>query len=268
MWYSEQNLIDRVARFTPFFVLAIPATFAYQNVTNPTLLAMPWWVGLLIAVSIEGLGLASVHTSLSLFEYIKQHKLKVSGEAIVMLLMTLFYLAVVVMVNIVLDLHHSWEIIAAKALLSLVSIPAAVTLSIRQIHKSRLQVEEENKAELTARGKLGALTKKYNELVLEAKELKQIVQQLKQANVELAKANSQLEKQKEIKRETAVVSKPTKQWASKKKSKDVEILICEDCGKECNGVKGLNGHRAWCKGKPEMELVKANGYLKSEVNNV
>ena len=255
MWYSEQNLIDRVARFTPFFVLAIPATFAYQNVTNPNLLAMPWWVGLLIAVSIEGLGLASVHTSLSLFEYIKQHKQKISGEAITMLLMTLFYLAVVVMVNIVLDLHHSWEIIAAKALLSLVSIPAAVTLSIRQIHKSRLQVEAENKAELTARGKLGALTKKYNELLLEAKELKQ-------ANVELKQANAELVKQKEIKRETAVASKPTKQRASKKKSKDVEILICEDCGKECNGVKGLNGHRAWCKGKPEMELVKANGYVR------
>lgn len=246
MWYSEQNLIDRVARFTPFFVLAIPATFAYQNVTNPNLLAMPTWVGLLIAFSIEGLGLASVHTSLSLFEYIKQHERKPTGEAVTMLLMTLFYLAVVVMVNIVLDLQHEWQIIAAKALLSLVSIPAAVTLSIRQIHKSRLAEEAGHKAELTARGKLGALTKKFNEL-------QESYQTTQQTNEDLLKQIEQAKKVTDVSK--PVTSKPAKRTGKKRKAN--EVLICGDCGKECNGVKGLNGHRAWCKGKPE--LVEMNG---------
>lgn len=266
MWYSEQNLIDRVARFTPFFVLAIPATFAYQNVTNPALLNMHPAIGLLVAVSIEGLGLAAVHTSLSLFEYIKQHKQKANGEAVTMLLMVLFYLAVVVMVNIVLDWQHEWQIITAKALLSLVSIPAAVTLSIRQLHKARLEVEAEGKAEKTAQGKLGALTKKFNELELASEKLKQGNAELKQANADLLKQLEEAKKQPAIKQEAATaVSKPapkqTARRASKKQS-DTEILECPQCGKECNGIKGLNGHKAWCKGKQELELVKANGYIK------
>jgi uncharacterized membrane protein len=263
MWYSEQNLIDRVARFTPFFVLAIPATFAYQNVTNPALLNMHPAIGLLIAVSIEGLGLAAVHTSLSLFEYLKQHKQKMNGEAATMLFMTLFYLAVVVMVNIVLDMQHEWQIITAKALLSLVSIPAAVTLSIRQLHKARLNDEAENKAELTARGKLGALTKKYNDLEATSEKLKQGNAELKQANADLLKQLEQAKKQP-VKQETlTAVSKPTTKRASKKQS-SADILECPDCGKECNGIKGLNGHKAWCKGKPVMELIKANGHVKEK----
>lgn len=260
-WYSEQNLIDHVARFTPFFVLAIPATFAYQNVTNVDLLNMPTSIGLLVAVSIEGLGLASVHTSLSLFEHLKQHKQKISAEAVVMLIMTLFYLAVVVMINIVLDLHHEWQIITAKALLSLVSIPAAVTLSIRQLHKSKLEKEAENKAELTARGKLGALTKKYNELQEQSKEQQQanvgLLEQIKQLEAEI-----KLVKQTVVSKQAKEDSKQTSKRQTKKQQANADILECPDCGKECNGIKGLNGHKAWCKSKQEVELVKANGHVK------
>lgn len=257
MWYSEQNLIDRVARFTPWLAPLIPATFAYQSATNDALLNQPMIIGLLIAATIEGLGLASVHTSLSLFEYIKTHdKQKPKVEAAIMLLMTLFYLAIVVVVNIVLDLQHPTQIVIAKALLSLVSIPAAVTLSIRQLHKAKLADEDEHKAELTARGKLGALTKQHNELKAELEKQKQINAELDKQAKEL---KVELEKQKQQKVVTAVAQPANKPKASRKSK--AEILVCEDCGKECNGVKGLNGHRAWCKGKQELELVKANGSL-------
>ena len=255
MWYSEQNLIDSVARFTPWLAPLIPATFAYQSVTNPALLNQHWLIGLLIAATIEGLGLASVHTSLSLFEYIKTHdKQKPKVEAGIMLLMTLFYLAIVVVVNIVLDLQHPTQIVIAKALLSLVSIPAAVTLSIRQLHKAKLADEDEHKAELTARGKLGALTKQHNELKAELVKLKQI-------NADLGKQAKELKAElAEKQKVTTAVSQPASKPKASRKSK-TEILVCEDCGKECNGVKGLNGHRAWCKGKPELELAQANGSL-------
>lgn len=265
MWYSEENLIDRVARFTPWLAPAIPAAFAYQSATNSALLNQHWLMGLLIALTIEGLGLAAVHTSLSLFEYGKTHdKQKPKAETAIMLLMTLFYLAIVVVVNIVLDLRHEWQIIVAKALLSLVSIPAAVTLSIRQLHKARLHDEDEHKAELTARGKLGALTKKYNELDFALRELKQTNAELKKANSSLLADLEQAKKQPTVKQESATaVNQPAPKRKSKKKA-NAEILICEDCGKECNGIKGLNGHRAWCKGKPVAELVKANGHLKEK----
>jgi len=249
MWYSEENLIDQVARFTPWLAPAIPATFAYINVTNPDLLALHWLIGLLVALTIEGLGLASVHTALSLFEYIKLHdKQKPKAETAIMLFMTLFYLAIVVTVNIILDLQHPIQIIVAKALLSLVSIPAAVTLSIRQLHKARLESEAKMKTELTARGKLGALTKKHNVLKQELIELNDLLKQVEQTNQELiVKA-----------RPKVVVGKSV--GKKRKAIKQSEILICGDCGKECNGVKGLNGHRAWCPKK--AGLVESNGVMK------
>lgn len=251
-WYSEENLIDNVARFVPWLAPGIPAVFAYMNSVSK--LQMEWPIALLIALTVEGLGLASVHTALSLVEHIKTHsKNQPKTEAWIMLCMTLFYLAIVVTVNIILDLNHPVQIIVAKALLSLVSIPAAVTLSIRQLHKNRLTDEAEQKAEKTAQGKLGVLTKKYNYLEQTNKELKQTIQGLQQ----------QIKEQSKQTKQVMVVNKPESKPASKKQSKvkqKSEQIACPDCGKMVNGIKGLNGHKAWCEGK-KIE-VYSNGHTK------
>lgn len=251
-WYSEQNLIDNVARFVPWLAPGIPAVFAYMN--SRTQLQMEWPIALLIALTVEGLGLASVHTALSLVEHIKTHsKNQPKTEAWIMLCMTLFYLAIVVTVNIILDLNHPVQIIVAKALLSLVSIPAAVTLSIRQLHKTRLADEAEQKAEKTAQGKLGALTKKYNELEKTNKELTTTIQGLQQ----------QIKEQSKQAKQATAVSKPESKPTSKKQSKakqKAEKIACPDCGKMVNGIKGLNGHKAWCEGNKDK--AKLNGHSK------
>ena len=92
-WYSEENLIDNVARFVPWLAPGIPATFAYIN--SSTVLLMDWPIAILIALTIEGLGLASVHTALSLVEFIKTHKKnQPKTEAKIMAGMTLFYLSI------------------------------------------------------------------------------------------------------------------------------------------------------------------------------
>lgn len=247
-WYSEQNLIDNVARFVPWLAPGIPASFAYIN--SLTYLTDKWFFALLVAAVVEGLGLASVHTALSLVEYTKTHnKNQPKAESYIMIGMALFYLAIVVMVNIILDLQHPVQIIIAKALLSLVSIPAAVTLSIRQLHKTRLANEAEHKAEKTAQGKLGALTKKYNELEQNNKELTHTIQGLKQ----------QIKEQNKPPKRVTAVSKPESKSKAKAKQK-TEQIACPDCGKIVNGIKGLNGHKAWCENKKIP--VTMNGYQK------
>lgn len=250
-WYSEQNLIDNVARFVPWLAPGIPAVFAYMN--SRTQLDMEWPIALLIALTVEGLGLASVHTALSLVEHIKTHKQnQPKTEAWIMFGMTLFYLAIVVTVNIILDLQHPVQIIIAKALLSLVSIPAAVTLSIRQLHKTRLTNESEQKAEKTAQGKLGVLTKKYNQLEQTNKELKQTIQGLQQQIKEQSK-------QKPVQTVSRTESKPTNKRQAKVKQ-PVEQISCPDCGKVVKGIKGLNGHSRFCEAKQPEIMISSNGY--------
>lgn len=246
-WYSEQNLIDNVARFVPWLAPGIPASFAYIN--SLIYLTDKWYFALLIAATVEFLGLASVHTSLSLFEYVKtSSKNKPIAETWIIAGMTLFYLILVVVVNIILDLDIPNKAIIAKALLSLVSIPAAVTLSIRQLHKTRLTNEAKHKAEKTAQGKLGALTKKHNELQQANKELATTIQGLKQ----------QLSQQTKQAKPVQAISKTASKSKAKAKQK-IELIACPDCGKEVKGIKGLNGHKAWCEGKQEIE-VYSNGY--------
>jgi len=203
----------------------------------------------LVAAVVEGLGLASVHTALSLIEYTKTHKQnQPKTESIIMVCMALLYLIIVVMVNIILDLEIQHKVIVAKALLSLVSIPAAVTLSIRQMHKIRLASEAEYKAEKTAQGKLGALTKKYNELEQTNAELNNTIQGL----------NKQIKEQSKPSKQVQMVNKPKSKKQTKSKQK-TEQIACPDCGKIVNGIKGLNGHKAWCKGKQEIK-VYSNGH--------
>jgi uncharacterized protein (DUF3084 family) len=81
--------------------------------------------------------------------------------------MAVFYLAIVVTVNILLDLQHDPAIIAARALLSLISIPAAVTLSIRNLHKLRQNDDTRDHLIASLRGKLGSMTKQLDKAIEE-----------------------------------------------------------------------------------------------------
>lgn len=166
-WLSEEKLIDNVARIVPWLAPLIPASFAYRNVTSPTGLNMTWWEGLVVAIVVELLGIATVYTFFSLFEETKRKKgYKPFKEMITAGGMAIFYLSIVVVVNILLDLQHTPQIIAARALLSLISIPASVTLSIRNLQKLRQSGDKRDSLIASLRGKLGSLTKKHNTLSL------------------------------------------------------------------------------------------------------
>ena len=162
-YFSEEKLIDNVARIVPWFAPLIPASFAYHN--SVKVLGLAKIEALLVAFVVELLGLATVHTFFSLAESMKTAKEnKPKHETIIMGFMAAFYLAIVVTVNILLDLEHVWEIIAARALLSLISIPAAVTLSIRNLHKLRQNDDTRDHLIASLRGKLGSMTSQFNNL--------------------------------------------------------------------------------------------------------
>jgi len=165
-YLSEEKLIDNVARIVPWFAPLIPASFAYHNSIN--VLRLVWYEAAVVAFVVELLGLATVHTFFSLAESMKTAKEnKPKHETIIMGFMAAFYLAIVVTVNILLDLEHTWQIIAARALLSLISIPAAVTLSIRNLHKLRQNDDTRDHTIASLRGKLGNMTKQLDKAIEE-----------------------------------------------------------------------------------------------------
>jgi hypothetical protein len=146
---TENLLIDIVASYSPWIAPVVPAYMTYQNMT--THLAFPSWAGLAAAVCVETLGLSSIQTSVSFWQW-NDSKLKTDPKAPVVLaiLTGSFYLATVLTVNAMLD-NAPGIYRLAKALLSSLSVCAGVILALRAGHAGRMteteQARQERKAE-------------------------------------------------------------------------------------------------------------------------
>lgn len=117
---SERTLIDNVAATVPWLAPVSPAYMVWHNAV--TILGWPTWVAWVMAMAVEGLGLSVVSTAFQLWK----GRQRTFSLAVVT---TVFYLATVITVNVALELGApAWF---AKALLSLLSIPAAVTIALR-----------------------------------------------------------------------------------------------------------------------------------------
>jgi flagellar biosynthesis GTPase FlhF len=86
------------------------------------LLHWPDPVAWMVAGAVEGLGLSVISTAFQLWKE-KRESLKIAIGT------TIFYLLVVITVNVLLEL--GFPVVIAKALLSLLSVPAAVTIALR-----------------------------------------------------------------------------------------------------------------------------------------
>jgi hypothetical protein len=145
----EALLIDNIAATSPWLAPLIPAYLAWDSMSN--ILAFPPWVALAGAAVVELLGLSAVSTTFQFWDY-NDTRRKSDQRAPVLLAITtaLFYLCVVLTVNVMLDsgpaLHK-----AAKALLSTLSVCAAVVLALRAGHSRRLESIEHVRAERRAR---------------------------------------------------------------------------------------------------------------------
>ena len=137
----ERTLVDNVAATVPWLAPISPAYMAFHNVT--TIFGWDPWVAWTIALAVEGLGLAVTSTAFHLWDWNDTKKDKDRSAPLWVAITTVvFYLIVVITVNVILDSQATAPERIAKALLSLLSVVAAVTLALRSQHARR--VEERN----------------------------------------------------------------------------------------------------------------------------
>ena len=146
----ERTLVDNVAATVPWLAPISPAYMAFHNVT--TIFGWDIWVAWTIALAVEGLGLAVTSTAFHLWDWNDKKKDKDQAAPFWIAITTvIFYLSVVITVNVILDIHASLTERTAKALLSLLSVVAAVTLALRSQHARRIEEKsdelEERRAE-------------------------------------------------------------------------------------------------------------------------
>jgi hypothetical protein len=133
---SERTLVDNVAATVPWLAPIAPAYMAWHNAV--TLLGWPEWVAWMVAGAVEGLGISVISTAFTLWK----EKRNTFGVAVIT---TIFYLATVISVNVLLDLGFpAW---IARALLSLLSVPAAVTIALRTQNAQLVEEAAQVKAE-------------------------------------------------------------------------------------------------------------------------
>lgn len=159
----ELMLVDVIAALIPWLAPVIPAFMAWQHMTS--VLDFPGWVAGIGAAVVEFLGLSTVHTTFTFWQYNDEREARrvqnqrkargrkksqvrrAAGAPVWVAGITAgFYLAVIITVNVLLDDAAMIERVA-KALLSLLGTVAAVTLAIRAQHARRLSDAEERKAE-------------------------------------------------------------------------------------------------------------------------
>lgn len=133
----ETVFIDTVSTVIPWLSPLVPAFMAYRAMTD--ILDFPYWLSVITAGVIELLGLATINTAFSFWAY-NQEKRKIDQKSPVMLavLVTLYYLVVVLVVNTMLDTSPAMHKIA-KGLLSSISIVGGVTIALRASHARRVK---------------------------------------------------------------------------------------------------------------------------------
>ncbi len=141
----ESVLIDVIAATAPWLAPLIPAYMVYNNLL--TVLQFPSWVALAGAGVVELLGLSAVYTSFQLWQYNdSRRQTDQAAPTRIAITMALAYLAIVLTVNVLLDEAPTIQRLA-KALMSCLSIIAAVILAIRSQHGRRLAAAETAKQE-------------------------------------------------------------------------------------------------------------------------
>ena len=139
----ERVVIDNLSAFTPWLAPLIPASMAYRNMI--TWLDFSPLVSLFGAAAVEFLGLTTISTALEFWKF-NEDKRKSDNSApfVVALLTGVFYVVIILTVNAMLELNQSLEVkVAAKAMLSLLSVVAAVNIALRSQHRRRLKEIEQ-----------------------------------------------------------------------------------------------------------------------------
>lgn len=130
---AEKSFLDFLSAIVPYCVPVIPAYLTFYHVQNE--MDFPVWVAGTAAFVVETLGMASVSTAIR-FWYHNQRYRKAENKAPFFLALGvyLFYIVVVITVNVILEIvdgSRSGTIIVAIALFTLLSVPSGVLIAIR-----------------------------------------------------------------------------------------------------------------------------------------
>jgi hypothetical protein len=129
-------------------------------------LAFDPWVAWPVAVVIEFLGISTVSTTLSFWTYNKRETSEENKAPLwVILIAFVFYLAVVLIMNVAIDANagtpnEKVAVIWVRAVLTLMTIPAALVMAVRTQHqeiKNIIEQERRQAAEMAERERLAEI---------------------------------------------------------------------------------------------------------------
>lgn len=150
MKHNRSSFISIVSGVAPWLAPAIPAYFAIDNAQRYLLTGgdldvyFVWIVGL----AVEFVGLAAVHTTLEFWQWNNENEQK--APVYLAAIAALFYVITVLTVNALLELQTGVNVrVFAKAMLSTLTLPAALIIGLRAMHVQRIERTEsaEQKAE-------------------------------------------------------------------------------------------------------------------------
>lgn len=142
---NEALVVNLLSAIAPWGAPLIPANLTFRHMTNT--LGFDTLITYIAAFVIEVLGLSAVSTILAFWAYnrkrMAEHKKAPVNVAVGSFIA---YLLIILSVNVALDAAKifenpallSWTIVGANAMLSLLSVPAAVIMAVRVQHKEML----------------------------------------------------------------------------------------------------------------------------------
>ncbi len=144
--HTEVSFVTLLAKVIPLLVPIIPAYVGYTHVTDTaTGLGFDPWAGWVYGAVIEGLGYAAIYKAVQFWEHNRKYTTEKNQAPLTMaVIIYLVYLVVTLIVNVVLD--YKAGVVAYKVvalgLISLLSVPAGLLMSISAIHTERTTERE------------------------------------------------------------------------------------------------------------------------------
>jgi hypothetical protein len=243
---SEESLIDKLAKVAPWITPTLPASFTYHNLENVMKLSTAEAV--VGALVVEIFGLVVIHTTNQFHQSNQEYGSRETYNKQpvgLMVGMSLFYVSSVIIINLLLDLSRPPMEIAARALLTLISIPAAVVLTARYSFQREMRKIEEKKQQGKTAYELGQTRKDLEKAKAELGKSKEKLDKLEQER----KESSQLERELERELESAQEKIGN---LERKLAERPEIIIEEVVTKPRKKVRNSSGKVTW-KTLPESD---------------
>jgi len=155
---TESSLVNLLSALAPWCAPLAPAYLSYWHMIQD--LFFPLWVALGIAFVVEALGLSTISTAIAFWSHNRKYRSDMRRAPVIIPVLAFFsYLAVVLVLNVMIEVakvgNTNWDIqivrVIAYAMLTLLSIPAAVTLAVRTQHKQLIDslIEEREERKLS-----------------------------------------------------------------------------------------------------------------------